>query len=65
MMIENWETKDDQEKPLMFYLDSEMQNDFKNQVLNIFKKEKSDKGLILLTSMFNVDNDEAMINEYF
>lgn len=65
MMIENWETKDDQEKPLMFYLDSEMQNDFKNQVLNIFKKEKSDKGLILLTSMFNVDNDEAMMNEYF
>ena len=65
MMIENWETKDDQEKPLMFYLDSEMQNDFKNQVLNIFKKEKSDKGLILLTSMFNVDNDIAMMNEYF
>ena len=65
MMIENWETKDEQEKPLMFYLDSEMQNDFKNQVLNIFKKEKSDKGLILLTSMFNVDNDEAMMNEYF
>ena len=30
MMIENWETKDEQEKPLMFYLDSEMQNDFKN-----------------------------------
>ena len=65
MMIENWETKDEQEKPLMFYLDSEMQNDLKNQVLNIFKKEKSDKGLILLTSMFNVDNNEAMMNEYF
>lgn len=66
-MIENWERKEDDEnknKSLMLYLDSDMQNDFKEQVLSVFR-ERSDKGLLLLTSLFNVNSDVALMHEYF
>ena len=63
LMVDPWTT--DEQKPLLLHLDEPMQNAFKDQVVNLFRLQKTEQSLILFTGLFKLIKDFSLLEEYF
>ena len=65
-MVQNWQVNPENgdQKPLLQHLDKEIQHEIKNQIVDMFNENLTERTLAMYTQMFKLDNDLTLVQIY-